>query len=180
MNDARPPRVLLLAMAPGSKRKQVIRLAAFYLDEGAQVDLVTAERREWANLDERTRVHRLDAAEARHPLPWLENTLVTRAPRLLLRPVARLGRPGAALERARGRVSNAIHRRLFLPFYKHVRPWLLVRLARRCALRDLDMTQVVRIVVADRAAVPLGWKLARANPGLTVTTALEESLEPRP
>lgn len=179
VNGERPPRVLLVAMDPDRKRKNVIRLAAHFLDEGAHVDVLTAERRGWGKLDERARLHRLDQAEARHPLPWLERAVVVRAPRLVVRPLARLGRPGAVLERVRGRLSSAVHRRLFLPFYRHVRPLLLARLARRKVLRDIDMTQVVRVVVADRDGVPLAWRLARRHPGVTVTTRMDKSLEAR-
>ncbi|WP_149261868.1 hypothetical protein [Actinomadura sp. K4S16] len=179
MNGEGSPRVLLVAMAPDLKRKKAIRLAAHFLDEGARVDVLTAERRGWGKLDERARLHRLDEAEARHPLPWLERAVVVRAPRLAVRPLARLGRPGAMAERVRGRLSGAVHRRLFLPFYRHVRPLLLARLARRRVLRDIDMAQVVRVIVTDRDGVPLAWRLARRHPGVTVTTRLDKSLEAR-
>ncbi|MBB6399360.1 hypothetical protein BKA00_006274 [Actinomadura coerulea] len=49
MNGERPPRVLLVAMDPDRKRKNVIRLAAHFLDEGAHVDVLTAERRGWTS-----------------------------------------------------------------------------------------------------------------------------------
>jgi hypothetical protein len=179
VNGGQSPRVLLVAMNPELKRKKVIRLAAHFLDEGAQVDVLTAERRGWKKLDERARLHLLHTAEARHPLPWLENLVVIRAPQFVVRPLARLGRPGALLERVRGQLSSAVHRRLFLPFYRHVRPLLLARIARRRVLRDIDMTRVVRVVVADRDGVPLAWKLARKHPGMTVTTRMDKSLEVR-
>jgi hypothetical protein len=175
VNDGRPRRVLLVAMDPDTKRKKAIRLAAHLLDDGAQVDVLTAERRGWGKLDERARLHRLDGAEARHPLPWLEQAVVVRAPRLVVRPLARLGRPGAVLERVRSRLSSAVHRRLFLPFYRHVRPLLLARIARR-VLRDIDMTQVVGVIVTDRDGVPLAWRLAREHPGVTVTTRMDKTL----
>lgn len=178
LNDGRSPRVLLVAMNP-DRRKRIIRLATYFLDEGAQVDVLTAERRGWKQLDERARLHRLDSAEARHPLPRLERLLVVRVPQLAVRPLARLGRPGAALERVRGRLSSAVHRRLFLPFYRHVRPLLLARIAQRRVMRDIDMTQVVRVVVADKDSVPLSWRLARKHPGVTVTTRTDKSLEAR-
>lgn len=170
-------RVLILAMDPGSRRKKAVRLAAYFLDEGRDVDLVTAERRGWNNLDERTRVHRLDEAEGRHPILWLENTLVVRLPRLAVRPFARLGRLGASLDRMQRRVGGVVHRRLFLPFYRHIRPLVLARLARRRVLRGIDMAQVERVVVVDPTAVPLAWRLARLHPNVTVTTSMRKTSE---
>jgi hypothetical protein len=177
MNGARSPRVLLLAMAPGSKHAQVIELAAYFLKEGARVDVVTAHAPGWDGLDERARLHQLHPIEARHPLPWLESTIVIRAPRLAARPLKRLGRPGALLDGARSRASVTVHRRLFMPFYRHLRPLILARLAQRRVLPGIDMAQVVRIVVADRTAVPLGWRLARRHPGIAVTTRMDKRIE---
>ncbi|WP_433466306.1 hypothetical protein [Spirillospora sp. CA-128828] len=193
MNGARAPRVLVLAMDPRltmdpdpavpvkRQYRRIIGLAGhFVAEEGAEVDLVTAEPGGWQKLDERVRLHRLDQAEARHPLPWLEHTLVIRVPRIVVRPVARLGRPGALLERVRTRVSRAVHRRLFVPFYRHVRPHLLAGIARRRVLRDIDTGLLVRVIVMDRTSVPLGRRLARLHPDLVVTTRQVRSLDAKP
>ncbi|GLZ09066.1 hypothetical protein Acsp03_65320 [Actinomadura sp. NBRC 104412] len=181
MNEAKSPRVLVLAMDPGGgRRAEVSELAGYFLNEGAQVDLVTAREKGWDELDERVRLHQLRPIEARHPLPWLERALVIRAPRLVSRPVKRLGPPGAFLDRVRSRISGTIHRRLFLPFYKHVRPLLLARLARRRVLPRIDMSQVERVVVADRTAMTLGWRLARKHKDLTITTRRDKDLHGRP
>lgn len=189
MNE-RAPRVLVLAMDPRltmdprpavpvkRQYKRIIGLAGhFAVEEGAQVDLVTAEPGGWDALDERVRLHRLDKAEAGHPLPWLEHTLVVRLPRLIVRPVAGLGRPGALLNGARSRFSRAVHRRLFVPFYRHVRPHVLARIARRRVLGQIDTDQVVRVVVMDRTSVPLGRRLAKMRPGIVVTTRQLKSLD---
>lgn len=182
VNDQASPRVLILAMDPRSHKrgyKRVAGLAAHFLDEeGALVDVVTAEARGWGRLDERARLHRLERAEARHPLPWLEHTVVSRAPRALLWPLRRLGRAGAIVDGLQRRVSGAVHRRLFLPFYRHVRPLLLARIARRRVLRDIDMAQVKRVIVMDDVSVPLGYRLARRHADLTVTTRQLKTLEP--
>ncbi|WP_433476238.1 hypothetical protein ACQPZP_03825 [Spirillospora sp. CA-142024] len=193
MNGTRAPRVMVLAMDPRltmdpdpavpvkRQYRRIIGLAGhFVAEEGAEVDLVTAEPGGWQKLDERVRLHRLDRAEARHPLPWLEHTLVIRVPRLVVRPVARLGRPGALLERVRTRASRAVHRRLFVPFYRHVRPHLLARIARRRVLRDIDTGRLVRVIVMDRTSVPLGRRLARLHPDLVVTTRQVRSLDAKP
>lgn len=193
MKDARAPRVLVLAMDPGltmdpdravpAKRqyKRIIGLAGHFVEEeGAEVDLVTAEADGWQSLDERVRLHRLDKAEARHPLPWLEHTLVVRGPRLALRPVTRLGRPGAVLSRVRNRASRGVHRRLFVPFYRHVRPHLLARIAQRRLLRDIDTARLARVIVMDRTSVPLGRRLARLHPDLIVTTRQDRSIDAKP
>ena len=182
VNDEASPRVLILAMDPKSHKrghKRVAGLAAHFLDEeGATVDVVTAEARGWGRLDERARLHMLDRAEARHPLPWFESTVVSRGPRALLWPLRRLGRAGAVVDGLQRRLSSAVHRRLFLPFYRHVRPLLLARIARRRVLRDIDMAQVKRVIVMDDVSVPLGYRLARRHVGLTVTTRQLKTLTP--
>lgn len=193
MNGAQAPRVLVLAMdarltmdpkpnvKPSRHYRRIVGLTNYFADEeGARVDLVTAEPGEWAELDERVRLHRLDKSEARHPLPWLERTLVVRVPRLLVWPVARLGRPGALVESVRNRGSRFVHRRLFVPFYRHVRPHLLARIARRRVLREIEMAEVVRIIVMDRTSVPLARRLARRHPELVVTTRQDRSLVAKP
>ncbi|MFG2016996.1 hypothetical protein [Actinomadura geliboluensis] len=191
--DARAPRVLVLALDPRlamdpkpsvparRQYKRIIGLAGHFVDEeGAQVDLVTAEPDGWDELDGRVRLHRLDRAEARHPLPWLEHTIVTRMPRVIVRPVAGLGRPGARLDTARTRLSVGVHRRLFVPFYRHVRPMLLARIARRRVLRGLDPARLTRVVVMDRTSVPLGRRLARLHPDIVVTTRQDRALDAKP
>jgi hypothetical protein len=182
VNAGPSPRVLILVMDPRSHHrghKRVVGLAAHFLnEEGARVDVVTAEPRGWGKLDERVRLHQLNRREARHPLPWLEHTLVTRVPRALVRPLGRLGRPGALLASAQSRISGAVHRRLFLPFYRHVRPLVLARIARRRVLRDIDMTKVARVIVMDEVSVPCAWRLAHRNPDLTVTTRQARTLDP--
>jgi hypothetical protein len=164
----RSPRVLILVMDPGSHERcypRVSGLASHFLDEeGARVDVLTAEPRGWGKLDERARLHRLDEAEAGHPLRRLEHVLVNRMPRRAVRPLRRLGSPGASICRLQGRVSGAVHRRLFLPFYRHVRPLLLARIARRRVLHGIDMAEISRVVVMDDASVPLAWRLARRHP----------------
>ncbi|TDD28982.1 hypothetical protein E1287_31775 [Actinomadura sp. KC06] len=182
VNGGPSPRVLILVLDPRSHKrnfKRVAGLARHYLDkEGAEVDVVTAESQGWWRLDERARLHLLDQAEARHPLPWLEHTIVSRAPRALVWPLKRLGRAGAFLDRAQLRASGIVHRRLFMPFYKHVRPLLLMRITRRYIDRGIDMATISRVIVIDDTSVPFAWRLARRHPGLTVTTRQVRTLEP--
>ncbi|MBB4774648.1 hypothetical protein [Actinomadura livida] len=193
MDGARAPRVLVVAMDPGltmdprpnvkpvRQYRRIIGLAGhFAAAEGARVELLTAESDGWDDLDGRVRLHRLDRAEAGHPLLWLERTLVFRLPRLVVRPVARRGRRGARLDRARTMASRRVHRRLFVPFYRHVRPLLLARIARRHVLRDVDPAGLARVVVMDRTSVPFARWLARRNPGLIVTTRQDRSLDAAP
>ncbi|MFI0405935.1 hypothetical protein [Actinomadura sp. 3N508] len=177
-----PPRVLILALDARSHKRDTRRaagLAAHFLDEeGAEVDVVSADSPGWGRLDERARLHLLDGAEARHPLPWLEHTIVSRAPRAIVWPLRRLGRAGAFLDRAQTRASGIVHRRLFMPFYKHVRPLLLMRIARRYLDRAIDMATVTRVIVIDDTSVPFAYRLARRHPGLTVTTRQTRTLDP--
>ncbi|MFG2088485.1 MULTISPECIES: hypothetical protein [unclassified Spirillospora] len=186
MNGAQAPRVLVVAMDPGltmdpkpnvkplRQYRRIIGLAGhFAAEEGARVELLTAGSDDWDELDDRVRLHRLDRAEARHPLPWLEHALVVRMPRIVVRPVARL-------DRARTTASRRVHRWLFVPFYRHVRPLLLARIARRRVLRDIDPARLTRVVVMDRTSVPFARWLARRNPGLVVTTRQDRSLDAKP
>ncbi|MFD0901546.1 hypothetical protein [Actinomadura sediminis] len=185
------PRVIVLAMDPALRTdaapsveprrqyRRIIGLAAHFAEEGAEVDVVTAEPGGWDALDGRVRLHRLDEAEARHPLPWLEHTLVVRVPRLLARPVKRLGRPGARLDRARSTASTTVHRRVFLPFYRHARPLVLARVARRLP-RDVRTAPLARVIVMDRTSVPLARRLARLHPDAVVTTRQDRSLRAAP
>ncbi|TDB91505.1 hypothetical protein E1264_01575 [Actinomadura sp. KC216] len=183
VNQGPSPRVLILAMDPRTHKRdyrRVAGLAAHFLDEeGAQVEVVTAESSGWTALDERARLHPIDRFEARHPLPWLEHTIVSRVPRAVVWPFIRLGRPGAVLDRVQRRVSGAVHRRLFVvPFYRHVRPLLLSRIARRRVLPGIDMARVSRVIVIEDTSVPFARRLARRYPDLTVTTRQTRTLEP--
>ncbi|MFV2173032.1 hypothetical protein ACFHW2_24895 [Actinomadura sp. LOL_016] len=193
MSVVQTPRVMVLAMdprlamdtdpsvEPSRQYRRIIGLAGhFAAEEGARVEVVTAEPDGWDGLDERVRLHRLDTAEARHPLTWLEHALVIRVPRLVVRPVARLGRPGARLDRARTGASLAVHRRLFLPFYRHARPLVLARVARRRLPRDAGAAPLVRVIVMDRTSVPLARWLARRHPDAVVTTRQDRSLHAKP
>ncbi|RKS68393.1 hypothetical protein BZB76_6657 [Actinomadura pelletieri DSM 43383] len=179
MSGVQAPRVLLLALAPGrGRRDSVIDMAAHFLDEGAEVELVTAKRG-WDELDERARLHQLHELEAKHPLTWLENAVVIRAPRVVFLPTRLLGRPGRKLDRVRSKSSKWVHRKLYLPVYKHIRPLLLARIARRRVMPGIDMTGVVRVIVADRWGVPLGWRLARRHPDVPVTMRMDKTLDGR-
>jgi hypothetical protein len=150
---------------------------------GVQVDLIVpaAESTRRAPLDRSVRVHPLMTSEARHPVFRLEQLLVFRVPGAILvraRSLARRCGLGPAdrlltgLTRGHRRTARMVHRRMFMPFYRHLRPWLLALRARR-ALRDVDLTAVDRIVAADVHAVALGWRLARRHPEIPATTALD-------
>jgi hypothetical protein len=74
--------------------------------------------------------------------------------------------------RAQKRVSHGVHRKLFWPAFRAVRPWLLVRYGRD-RVEALDLAGADRIVAADTPAVPLAWRLARRYPDVRATTALD-------
>jgi len=75
-------------------------------------------------------------------------------------------------QRAQSWVSRGIHRKLFWPAFKAMRPVMLSRKARRPAMK-LDLAHADRIVAADHAAVPLAWRLSRRYPGVRTTTSLD-------
>jgi hypothetical protein len=70
------------------------------------------------------------------------------------------------------RVSRGVHRKLFWPAFRAVRPWILVRYGRG-RVTALDLADADRIVAADTPAIPLAWRLARRYPHVRATTALD-------
>ena len=78
----------------------------------------------------------------------------------------------AVLEAGHRRAAEIAHGRLFMPFYRVFRPYLLARRSRSLEKR-LELRGVERIVAADISAVALGWRLARRHPDAVATTALD-------
>jgi hypothetical protein len=89
------------------------------------------------------------------------------------RPALKKVDAGLALtRRAQSKISKGIHRKLFWPAFKAVRPVLLSRRAQGSAM-ELDLAGADRIVAADEVAMPLAWRLSRRYPGVRTTTALD-------
>jgi hypothetical protein len=185
-------KVVFAALASG-RRKAVRNEMAWVADHGDEVQLVTIKREVWPEIDDRIKVIELTEGEGRHPIPRSERVLVFRIPRLLFGgpaqalsafakvPVA--GLPAKALlpaaravQRAQERVSMAVHTKVYLRFYKIVRPYILWRVARRDAVPHLGMDGVDLLIVTDAAAIPLGWHLARRYPELKVHFSLDRSI----
>jgi hypothetical protein len=169
--------------------------AAWALDHGVEVHLVTVSAEQWPFLDPRIRVHELRQGEGAHLVPRIERILVFRAPRALFtradavlakltgtpaRPVAS---PALALERALRagyeKVARAFHRKLFVRFYRLLRPYILWRVADRQVLPKVGVSSADQVVVQDAAAITLGWHLARRYPDLDVAFTLDRARIPR-
>ncbi|MBF9133823.1 hypothetical protein I0C86_33545 [Plantactinospora sp. S1510] len=185
-----PVRVMLLAFThrlPERVRNYVLNLLA----EGVEVDLAILgtdawsehEPEQWAEVSRhpRLRVHSLDGAEHRHPVRRVERLLVYKLPGGAVAGTKRLtGRgqrsgDGGQPEEGQQRIADAIHNRVFMPFYRLGRPRLLARMFHK-RLAGVDFTDVDRVVAADVYAVTFGWQLARRYPHLVATMQLDLNL----
>jgi hypothetical protein len=179
-------RVVVLALSY-RPQKRVLDYVSELAAAGVDVELVLAERKSTENLSlgPRVRVSTVFDAELRDlPLRRYERALVSQVPAKVIGKARSLasGRGGLravhrSLElaaRAQRRVSRTVHRKLFWPGFRAVRPWILVRIGRG-RVEALDLSGVDRIVAADTPAVPLAWRLARRYPQIRATTALDRS-----
>ena len=142
--------VLLLAIS--TTRATAVRTAAdFLLEHGEDVALVTVEPEPWQRegIDPRVRIHPLQAGEQRHPLARIGNGV--------------------------RRLSPAAHTKVYLKFYRLLRPYVLWRVTRSGVRRDLDWTAIRQVVVCDSHAIPIGWHLAKRHPNLTVGFELDRT-----
>jgi hypothetical protein len=156
------------------------------LGAGVGVDLVVPEERTLAQatLDPRVRVHTVIGRESDLPVRRVERAVLYRLPGGVLSTVGKVtgrskGRVIGTLQRGHRRVAGGVHERMFMPFYRSTRAYLLARRASR-SLRDLDVAGADRIVAADIHAVALGWRLARRHPAIPATTSLDASLYTHP
>jgi hypothetical protein len=190
-NDIR--KVVVLALNH-RRHRAISSETAWALDHGVEVHLVTVSVEQWPFLDPRVRVHELRHGEGAHPVPRVERLLVFRVPRAVFTQadtvLARLARtpakpvasPALALERSLRRayekLANAFHRKLFVRFYRLLRPYILWRVADRQVLPKVDVSGADQVVVQDAAAITLGWHLARRYPELDVAFTLDRSRIP--
>jgi hypothetical protein len=178
--------VLLLAIGT-TRARAVCGCAAFLLERGVAVDLVTVAPEPWRaeGLDDRVRVLTLHGGEERHPLRRVERFLVFRLPEVLfqlLRTVRRLpgvGRPAdkalVTIQRVQQRAANAFHEKVFGRFYRLIRPYVLWRITRREVIRQVDWNTVQQVVICDSHAIPIGWLLAKRHRGLAVGFELDRA-----
>jgi len=177
------PRVVVLSLSYRPP-KRVQNYVQDLVDAGVGVDLLLAEESstEDVELDPRVNVRKVLGVEADLPVRRFEKIILYTIPGKLLGKARSLttGRPllrpldlalGATRHGQRW-VSRKIHRKLYWPVFKVMRPWIMARKGRR-AVQAFDPAGADRIVAADAAAVPLGWRLARRYPGVRATTALD-------
>jgi hypothetical protein len=182
---------------PGGQRVVVVAFTyrlpervSTYVDSlvaaGVEVDLVVPDDRALEDrlVDPRVRVHAVTPHEGRLLVRRVERIVLYRVPGGVLSRVRGLTeragwRPlDAAVElsqRGHARVARAVHRRMFMPVYRHIRALLLARRADR-SLAGLDIAGADRIIAADVHAITLGWRLARRYPRIPATTSLDASL----
>ncbi len=153
-------KVMFLALT-SARAAAVARQCDFLLERGVDVTVVTADPGRWrdaeTDLDERVEIVSLADGEERQRLLRVERLVLPE------------GTSGVR------RLTGKVHRRLFLPGYRVLRPYLLWRVARRDLLPAVDPGALREVVVVDSQAVPLGWRLARRYPGLTVTLSLDRA-----
>jgi hypothetical protein len=172
-------RVVVLALSY-RPHKRVLDYVAELAAAGVDVDLVLAETNSTDNLslDPRVRLSTIFRAELRDvALRRYEHALVLRLPAKVIgtarsRTAGRLRRTLESAGRYQRRVSRGVHRKLFWPAFRVVRPWILVRHG-RARVEALDLAAADRIVAADTPAIPLAWRLARRYPNVHATTALD-------
>ncbi|WP_344488247.1 hypothetical protein [Glycomyces endophyticus] len=181
-----PDRVVVVAF-----RKAAVARVNGYLDyllsRGVRVTVLVGDGQGWKQADRfdpRAEVLSLARRENRRPFVWTYTLLVERGPGGVLRRAARLPGPaggaGRRLVRAHAKAVRLIRKWFFWRGYKAVRGHSLRRLALR-RLEPLRLDDATRVVIADTAAVPFGWSLARRRPGLEVTRAMDVSAyEPLP
>ncbi|GAA3336036.1 hypothetical protein GCM10020358_06680 [Amorphoplanes nipponensis] len=178
------PRVVVIALS----YKLTTRVKSYVqdlVDAGVDVDLLVAESSSTqdADLDPQVRVHRvLDVEASDITIRRIERGLLFTLPAKAFGKARSLtvGRPalkkvdaGLALtRRAQSKVSKGIHKKMFWPTFRVMRPLILSRRGQGPAV-DLDLAHADRIVAADQPAVPLAWRLSRRYPGVRTTTALD-------
>jgi hypothetical protein len=160
--------------------KRVLQYVSELAAAGVDVDFVLAEAKSAENLslDQRVWVCTIFESELREmAVRRYEHALVSQLPARVIGKARSL--TGGPLHRAlnsagryQRRISRGVHRRLFWPAFRSVRPWLLVRYGRG-RVEALDLAGADRIVAADAPAVPLAWRLARRYPDVQATTALD-------
>ena len=165
--------------------------AEWALNHGVEVHLVTVSAEGWPFIDPRVKVHELRHGEGAHPVPRVERLVVFRIPRALLtrldavlakaartpaKPVARPLLSGErVVRRGYERMADAFHRKVFIKFYRLLRPYILWRVADRQVLPRVGVADADQVVVQDAAAITLGWHLARRYPDLDVAFTLDRS-----
>jgi hypothetical protein len=181
-----PPvrKVVVVALTP-RRHRAVEAEAAFGLDHGVDVHLVTVTAQEWPSLDPRVLVHELCAGEQAHPLRRVVQGVVLGIPRATLGTVASvLARTPAApvarrllgVQRAG---AEAFQLKVFEAVYRPVRPYVLWRVASRQVLPAVGLEDADQVIMQDVGALTLGWHLARRNPDLDVSFTLDRSRVPR-
>ncbi len=164
----------------------VVDYTHFLRENGLDVDLVVWDLQRWTNhlpeLPTDIRLHGVKELETRLTVRRLESLLLWRIPGGALervRAVARsnkltrpLARPALKCQRVHKRLARTLHTRIFLPYYRVVRPRML-GLATMKALRDVEFGTVDRIVATDAQAIPCAAHLARRFPGAAACTNLD-------
>jgi hypothetical protein len=177
-------KVVVVALTP-RRHRAVEAEAAFALDHGVDVHLVTVTAQEWPSLDPRVRVHELGAGEEAHPLRRVVHGVLLGIPRAVLGPVASvLARtPAAPVARRLLGVQRpgveAFQQKVFEAVYRPVRPYVLWRVASRQVLPAVGLEDADQVIMQDAGAITLGWHLARRNPDLDVSFTLDRSRVPR-
>ncbi|GAA1362015.1 hypothetical protein GCM10009661_08230 [Catellatospora chokoriensis] len=184
MTQSRPLVIVVAFSVPDDRVKDHLDLL---LSQGVDLRLIAMNAAAWHDfgLDRSVPIHEIHEAEERHPVRWVENALLFRLPRRLIRVVGgeRPEGPRKArvtrMRRTHHRLAEGVHNRIYMPAYRVVRPKVLAMVAMR-KLRDVPFGQVDRIIVADVNAITLAWHLAKRFPQAVATTNLDVKAYERP
>ncbi|MEW2045988.1 glycosyltransferase [Streptomyces sp. NPDC005476] len=181
-------RAVVLALSP-AKARRIVHFANDLVGMGVEVTVVTAQSPKVftrLELDRSVSVLSIEDAESKLRIPRAERFLVYRAPRAVLSRARRIAAKNreaigpelavASVQRVHTKVANAWHKKVFNRTYREVRPQLLARLAKRSVLPELSLDRVDHVFVSDINSTVTGWKWARSNPHLKVTTSLDRSV----
>jgi hypothetical protein len=137
--------VLLLAIST-TRARAVSSTAEFLTARGVEVVLVTVNPADWQGENLPEGVRVIGLGEGEKR-----------------HPLARLGR---LLGPAKG---------LYAKVYRLMRPYVMWRVARRSAVRQIDFSAVEQLVICDSHAIPIGWHLAKRHPKLSVGFELDRT-----
>lgn len=177
-----PKRIVILSLIHRPSLR-LLNYVESLVSRGDDVHVFVSRLEHWeeAELEHRPQLHPLDRPEEELLVRRAERALVFRAPRAVANAAGRLAerrwgrslrRPADVMSRAQSKVSGVVHKRLFMPPYRALRPRLLAKQFDD-GFRTVDLGTVDLVVAADVYTVTTAARLARRYPKLRVTTGLE-------
>jgi hypothetical protein len=183
------PGVLLLLSFTRKPNARIAGYANFMHEQGTPVRFVVWKAERWRELDEPElapgieliEVHDAELGTMTHEIKRL---VLYRLPGGLLHRLRNVADSNAltrpvvpavqAVQRLHERVAEFALHHVFNNYYKVVRPRVMARAATK-AMRDVDLSDVSRIVAGEAYTVTYAWRLAKQYPRASATTQLDRS-----